>query len=36
LTAHWDDAINSSRIVMAADRSIRTGKTVEMAAMDAV
>ncbi len=32
LTDHWNDAINSSRIVMAADRSIRTGKTVEMAA----
>jgi len=36
LTAHWNDAINSSRIVMAADRSIRTGKMVEMTAMDAV
>ena len=31
LTAHWNDAINSSRIVMAADLSIRTGKTVEIA-----
>jgi predicted dehydrogenase len=31
LSAHWQDALNSSRIVLAADRSIRTGKTVEMA-----
>jgi predicted dehydrogenase len=33
LNAHWNDAVNSSRIVMAADLSIRTGKTVEMTAM---
>jgi predicted dehydrogenase len=36
LSTHWHDAINSLRIVLAADRSIRTGKTVEMATMDAV
>ena len=35
LSAHWQDAINSTRIVLAADRSIKTGKTIEMAAMDA-
>jgi len=33
LSDHWNDAINSTRIVMAADRSIRTGKMVEMSAM---
>ena len=32
LSAHWNDAVNSSRIVMAADLSIRTGKTIEMTA----
>ncbi|MFC1997794.1 Gfo/Idh/MocA family protein [Chloroflexota bacterium] len=35
LTTHWQDAINSTRIVLAADLSIRTGKTIEMAKMDA-
>lgn len=35
LNAHWNDAVNSSRIVMAADLSIRTGKTIEMSAMNA-
>jgi predicted dehydrogenase len=30
LTDHMDDAINSMRIVAAADESFRTGKTVEL------
>lgn len=30
LTAHMDDAVNSLRIVLAADESARTGKTVEL------
>ena len=30
LTAHLDDAVNSLRIVLAADESFRTGKTVEL------
>jgi len=30
LTAHMDDAVNSLRIVLAADESFRTGKTVEL------
>ncbi|MDB4106781.1 gfo/Idh/MocA family oxidoreductase, partial [bacterium] len=30
LTDHMDDAINSMRIVLAADESFRTGKTVEL------
>jgi predicted dehydrogenase len=30
LAAHWQDAINSTRIVLAADESIRTGRTVEL------
>jgi predicted dehydrogenase len=34
LTNHWQDAINSLRIVLAADESIHTGKTVSIAAMD--
>jgi predicted dehydrogenase len=28
LSAHWNDALNSLRIVLAADESIRTGKTI--------
>jgi predicted dehydrogenase len=28
LSAHWHDAVNSLRIVLAADKSIRTGQTV--------
>jgi hypothetical protein len=28
MSSHWDDVINSQRIVMAADESIRTGSTV--------
>ncbi len=34
LTVHWQDAVNSSRIVLAADESIRTGKTVEITDVD--
>jgi predicted dehydrogenase len=34
LTSHWNDAMNSTRIVMAADHSIRTGKTIELASVD--
>jgi hypothetical protein len=34
LSTHWNDAVNSSRIVMAADLSIQTGKTIEMTAMN--
>ena len=30
LTDHMDDAINSMRIVAAADESFRTGKTIEL------
>ncbi len=30
LTGHMDDAVNSLRIVLAADESFRTGKTVEL------
>jgi len=30
LTDHWRDAVNSLRIVIAADESARTGKTVEL------
>jgi len=36
LNTHWNDAVNSSRIVMAADLSIRTGKTIEMTAMNTI
>jgi predicted dehydrogenase len=32
LTAHWQDAVNSLLIVLAADRSIRTGKIIKLAA----
>jgi predicted dehydrogenase len=31
LTAHWADAVNSLRIVLAADESIRSGRVVELA-----
>ena len=30
ITSHLDDATNSLRIVLAADESVRTGKTVEL------
>lgn len=30
LSAHMDDAVNSLRIVLAADESVRTGRTVEL------
>ena len=30
LSAHWDDAINSTKIVLAADESFRTGKMIEL------
>jgi hypothetical protein len=30
LTGHQDDAINSLRIVLAADKAFRTGKTVDL------
>lgn len=30
LTTHWQDAVNSLRIALAADESIRTGKVVEL------
>ena len=30
LAAHMGDAVNSLRIVLAADESVRTGKTVEL------
>ncbi|MEP6169494.1 MAG: gfo/Idh/MocA family oxidoreductase, partial [Rhodopirellula bahusiensis] len=30
LTAHLQDAVNSMKIVAAADESFRTGKTVEL------
>jgi len=30
LTSHWQDAINSTRIVLAADESIKTGKTITL------
>jgi predicted dehydrogenase len=36
LTSHWQDAVNSSRIVLAADESIRTGKTIKIAPLDRV
>jgi len=32
LNNHWTDVINSMRIVMAADESFRTGKTIELSA----
>ncbi len=32
LSAHMDDAVNSLRVVLAADESVRTGRTVELAA----
>lgn len=34
LTVHWQDAVNSSRIVLAAAESIRTGKIVEIGSID--
>jgi hypothetical protein len=34
LTDHWMDAANSLRIVLAADESIKTGKTITLAPMD--
>jgi predicted dehydrogenase len=34
LTSHWNDAVNSMRIVLAADESIRTGHTVMLGPMD--
>lgn len=30
LTDHWNDAVNSLRIVLAADESVRSGKTVKL------
>lgn len=30
LSAHWDDAINSMKIVLAADESFRSGKMIEL------
>ncbi len=30
LNDHWEDAINSLRIVLAADESVRTGKTIDL------
>lgn len=30
LTDHWDDAVNSLRIVLAADQSAETGRTIEL------
>lgn len=30
LTTHWGDAINSMKVVLAADASVRSGKTVEI------
>jgi hypothetical protein len=36
LTDHWNDAANSTRIVLAADESIKTGRTVELGPVDAV
>ena len=30
LDDHWEDAVNSLRIVLAADESVRTGKTIEL------
>ena len=30
LADHWNDALNSMRIVMAADESIKTGRTIEL------
>ena len=30
LSEHWQDAVNSMRIVLAADRSVRTGRTVKL------
>ncbi len=30
LTEHWQDAINSLRIVLAADRSVQTGRTIKL------
>ena len=34
LTDHWNDAVNSMRIVLAADESIKTGRTVILGPMD--
>jgi len=34
LTHHWKDALNSLRIVLAADESIKTGRTVVLGAME--
>lgn len=31
LTSHINDGVNSLRIVLAADESVRTGKTIELA-----
>jgi hypothetical protein len=33
-TSHWEDAVNSLRVVLAADESIKTGKTVTLQAME--
>lgn len=30
LSAHWEDAVNSMKIVLAADESFRTGKSIEL------
>jgi predicted dehydrogenase len=30
LTSHWQDAVNSLRIVLAADKSVKTGKVVKL------
>jgi predicted dehydrogenase len=30
LTAHWEDAVNSLRIVLAADQAAREGRTIEL------
>jgi predicted dehydrogenase len=34
LTDHWNDAVNSMRIVLAADKSIKTGQTVMLGSED--
>jgi len=34
LTDHWKDAVNSMRIVLAADESVRTGQTVTLGSME--
>ena len=36
LKNHWNDAINSMRIVLAADESIKTGNTVSLEPTDSV